>query len=153
VTFDVPRSFLADVAAFDFYFVSGDSSDDEDNAIDLAPNASAWWKYTLANKPPLRLVAGAPRGTPARPVAGRRFAVSVHVLRSDTARGITSGSVVCDIRVAGKGVSATGRARAGLASCSLLVPETAGGTALRGSMTVRSGGKSVVARFAFAVRR
>jgi hypothetical protein len=153
VTFDVPRSFLGDVAAFDFYFVSGDSSDDEDNAIDLAPNGNAWWKYTLANKPPLRLVAGAPRGTPARPVAGRRFAVTVPVVRSDTTRGLTSGSVACDVRVAGNPVRATGRVRAGLASCSLLVPESAAGTALRGSMTVRFGGKSVVARFAFAVRR
>lgn len=153
VTFDVPRSFLGDVASFDFYFVSGDSSDDEDNAIDLAPNGNAWWKYTLAYKPPLRLVAGVPRGTPARPVPGRRFAVSVPVLRSDTARGITSGSVACDIRVAGERVGATGRARTGLASCSLLVPESAAGATLRGSMTVRSGGKSVRARFTFAVRR
>jgi hypothetical protein len=74
-------------------------------------------------------------------------------VRSDTARGLASGSVACDVRVAGRPVRATGRVRAGLASCSLLVPESAAGTALRGSMTVRSGGKSVVARFAFAVRR
>jgi hypothetical protein len=153
VTFDVPRSFLAEVASFDFYFVSGDSTEDEDNAIDFAPNGNRWWRYALANKPPLRLVAGAPRGTPTRPIAGRRFTVSVPVLRSDTARGVTSGSVACDVRIAGVRVSAAGRVRAGQASCSVSVPKSASGAGLRGSMTVRSGRASVTARFAFAVRR
>ena len=41
VRIDVPRRFLQDVAGFDFYLVSGDSFDDEDNAIDLAPNGDA----------------------------------------------------------------------------------------------------------------
>ena len=153
VTFDVPRKFLGDVASFDFYLVSGDSSDDEDNAIDLAPNGNAWWKYTLTNKPTLRLVVGEPRGTPARPSAGRRFAVSIPVVRSDTARPLTSGSVACDVRVAGVRVNATGRVRSGQASCSLVVPASASGAPLRGALTVRSGGKTASARFAFVVRR
>ena len=153
VTFDVPRRFLSDVASFDFYLVSGDSSDDEDNAIDIAPNGNAWWKYTLTNKPAVRLVVGEPRGTPARPIAGRRFAVSVPVVRSDTARPLTSGSVACDVRVAGARVNATGRVRSGQASCSLTVPADASGATLRGTLTVRSAGKTSSARFAFAVRR
>jgi hypothetical protein len=152
VTFDVPRKFLGDVASFNFYLVSGDSSDDEDNAIDIAPNGSAWWKYTLANKPALRLVVGEPKGTPARPVAGRRFVVSVPVVRSDTARPLGSGSVACDVRVAGARLSATGRVRSGQATCSLVVPGNAAGRALRGTMKVRSGGKAASTRFAFVVR-
>jgi hypothetical protein len=153
VTFDVPRRFLEEVAAFDFYLVSGDSVDDDDSALDLAPNGDAWWKYTLANKPPLHLIAGTPRGIPARPAAGRRFTVTVPVLRSDTVRGITSGSVACKARVAGQDVSAPGRVGGGVARCTLDMPAGASGTTLRGAMTVRSGGKSVVARFTFPVRR
>jgi hypothetical protein len=153
VTFDVPRRFLQDVAGFDFYLVSGDSVDDEDSAIDLAPNGDAWWKYTLANRPPLHLVAGTPRGIPARPSAGKRFTVTVPVLRSDTVRGVTSGAAACSARVAGQVVSAPGRVGGGIARCTLSVPAGASGATLRGTMTVRSGGASVVARFAFPVRR
>jgi len=152
VTVDVPRGVLDDVASFDFYLISGDSEDEEeDNAIDLAPDGDAWWKYALVNKAPLRLIVGAPRGVPAQPRAGKRFAVVVPVRRSDTARGITSGSVACTVTVQGKRVRATGSVAAGLARCSLAVPAGARGT-VRGAMVVRSGGKSVSARFAFAIR-
>ena len=153
VTFDVPRALLDDVASFDFYVVSGDSdADDEDNAIDLAPDGDRWWRYTLANKPPLRLIADDARGIPAGPRAGRAFSVVVPVRRSDTARGITSGSATCSVRVAGKRVQAAGKVSAGTARCALRVPAGAGGAALRGSMVVRSAGKSVTTRFSFPVR-
>ena len=153
VTFDVPRALLEDVASFDFYVVSGDSeTDDEDNAIDLAPDGDRWWRYTLANKPPLRLIAEDARGLPARPRAGRTFSVVVPVRRSDTARGITSGSATCTVQVAGKPVQATGKVGAGNGRCSLRVPAGSRGTALRGSIVVRSGGKAVTTRFSFPVR-
>jgi hypothetical protein len=151
VTFSVPRAFLNDVATFGFYLLSGHSSDDEDNAIDIAPNGAAWWKYTLAHKPPVSLDAGNPRGIPARAVAGGRFTVAVPVARSDTARGITSGSVACDMRVAGDKIHATGAVRTGIASCSVVVPGDAAGAAIRGSMVVRSAGKVVTVPFAFPV--
>ena len=152
VTFTVPRRFLRDVHGFDFYLVSGHSEGDEDHALDWAPNGDAWWSYALANKPPLSLRAGTPRATPPRPSAGRRFTVAVPVLRSDTARGITSGSAACKLRVAGRNYSVRGGVRAGLASCSLALPAAASGV-VRGSMTVRSSGKSTAARFAFPVKR
>jgi len=153
VTFDVPRALLEEVASFDFYVVSGDSdSDDEDNAIDLAPNGDRWWRYTLANKPPLHLIADEARGIPARPRASRTFSVVVPVRRSDTARAITSGSATCAVRVAGKPVRAAGKVSAGTGRCSLRVPAGVGGATLRGSVVVRSAGKSVTARFSFLVR-
>jgi hypothetical protein len=152
VTVDVPRRFLQDVAGFDFYLVSGDSFDDEDNALDLAPDGDGWWKYTLANKPPLRLLAGAPKGVPARPSAGKRFTVAVPVLRSDTLRPLTAGSATCTARVSGQALSAPGRVSGGFARCTLSVPAGSSG-ALRGTMTVRSGRASVATRFTFAVRR
>ena len=153
VTFDVPRALLDDVASFDFYVVGGHSDqDDEDNAIDLAPNGDRWWRYALANKPPLHLIADDARGVPARPRAGRSFSVVVPVRRSDTARGITSGSATCTVRVAGKPVQAAGKVAAGTGRCSLRVPGEARGTPLRGSIVVRSAGKSVTTRFSFPVR-
>lgn len=153
VTFDVPRALLDDVASFDFYVVSGDSeTDEQDNAIDLAPDGDRWWRYTLANKPPLHLIAEDARGIPGRPRAGRAFSVVVPVRRSDTARGITSGSATCAVRVAGKSLPAVGKVSAGKGRCSLRVPAGSRGTALRGSIVVRSGGKSVTTRFSFPVR-
>jgi len=154
VTIAVPRRVLDDVTGFDFYLVSGDSdpSGDTDVAIDLAPNGDAWWRYTLVNKAPLRLIAGDPRGAPAQPRAGRLFTVTVPVTRSDTARGITSGSVACTVRVGGTVVKTSGRVAAGGGRCSLRVPADASKRVVRGSMVVRSSGKSVTTRFSFRVK-
>ena len=89
---------------------------------------------------------------PARPRSGRAFSVVVPVRRSDTARGITSGSATCTVRVAGRPVRAAGKVAAGTGRCSLRVPAGASGAALRGSIVVRSAGKSVTTRFSFPVR-
>jgi hypothetical protein len=153
-TFSVPRPFLDDVASFDFYLVSGDWDPDaeEDDALDWAPDGEAWWKYSLVNKAPLRLIAGDARGIPAKPAGGKQFTVLVPVTRSDTARPITAGAVACDLTVAGERVQVKGRVAAGTARCSVKVPAGASGSALRGSMLVRSGGKSVKTGFAFRVR-
>lgn len=154
VTFEVPRRFLDDVASFDYYLISGDSnpSGDEDYAVDLAPDGDAWWKYTLVNKAALRLIAGVPSGTPAKPRAGRLFKVAVPVTRSDTARGIQSGSAACVVRIGGQKVKAAGRVVSGKGLCSILVPQGASGRLIRGSITVRSSGKSVATRFSFRVK-
>jgi hypothetical protein len=154
VTFEVPRSFLDDVASFDYYLISGDSdpSGDEDYALDLAPDGDAWWRYTLVNKAALRLIAGVPSGTPAKPHAGRLFKVTVPVTRSDTARGIESGSAACAVRIGGQRVKAAGRVVPGRGLCSILVPQGASGRLIRGSITVRSSGKSIATRFSFSVK-
>lgn len=153
-TFSVPRRFLDDVASFDFYLVSGDwdPAAEEDDALDWAPNGEAWWKYSLVNKAPLRLIAGDARGIPAKPAAGKKFTVLVPVKRSDTARPITSGVVACDMTVAGKRVQVKGSVSGGLARCSVTVPAGSTGSVVRGSMLVRSDGKSVKTGFAFRVR-
>jgi hypothetical protein len=153
-TFAVPRRFLNDVASFDYFLASGDWNPDleEENAVDLAPDGDAWWRYELVNRAPVRLIAGAPKTKPTAPVAGKPFAVRVPVTRSDTARGITSGSVACAFRVDGRTVQVRGSVRAGSGVCSLLVPRSARGQRVRGSMLVRSSGKSVATRFAYRVR-
>ncbi|HEU0246852.1 MAG TPA: hypothetical protein VFR38_07170 [Gaiellaceae bacterium] len=154
VVFDVPRRFLDDVASFDYYLISGESdpSGDEDYALDLAPDGDAWWRYTLVNKAALRLIAGAPSGTPVKPRAGRLFKITVPVTRSDTARGIESGSAACAVRIGGQNVKAEGRVVSGKALCSILVPQGASGRVIRGSITIRSSGKSIATRFSFRVK-
>ena len=151
VTFVVSRRFLDNVASFGFYLISGHVSGDDDVAIDVAPNGAAWWRYTLTHKPPLSLAAGTPRGIPPGAVAGKRFTVAIPVTRSDTARRITSGSVACDLRVAGEAIDAIGAVHGGLATCSFGVPGDAAGATIRGLMTVRSAGEAVRARFTFPV--
>ena len=84
------------------------------------------------------------------PRAGKPFTISLPVRRSDTNRGITSGTVRCKVTADGIQVRATGTVEGGRARCSLAVPN--GARAVRGSMTVRSGGAAVTARFSFKVR-
>jgi len=118
--------------------------------FDFAPNNLSWWRYQLANPIAVRLLAGRAVGVPARPRAGVPFTISVPVRRSDTNQAITSGIVTCNVVVAGKRVRAQGRIRAGKAQCALRVPNV--GATVRGSVTVRSGGATVVSRFSFRVR-
>jgi hypothetical protein len=119
--------------------------------FDFAPDNLSWWRYKLANPAAVRLLAGRVVGTPARPLVGAPFTISVPVRRSDTNQAITSGSVTCNVLVAGKRVRAQGRFRAGKAQCSLRIPST-GGT-VSGSVIVRSGGATVTSRFSFRVPR
>ncbi len=152
VTLDVHRSELDDVARFGFSLISADINTLAESvlALDFMPDDQSFFRYTLANKPPLRLIGGQTFGTPGSPSAGRPFTVKLPVRRSDTGRAITSGTVTCNVTAGGKRVPAVGKVRAGGGQCSLVVPETA--ALVRGSLTVHSGGKSVTARFSFPVR-
>ena len=120
-------------------------------AVDFAPSDLSYWGYVLANRPALILVAKQPVGTPGRPKAGRSFAVSLPVTRSDTGRPISSGTVGCRVRVAGVAVRATGRVVEGSARCAFVVPRAAKGKQLRGTISVRTGGTLVSRDFAFSV--
>ncbi|MBA3375533.1 MAG: hypothetical protein H0U00_06930 [Actinobacteria bacterium] len=152
VTVDLHRSELADGSRFGFAVTSADLDLGSESILgaDFAPEDGTYWRYTLANKPALRLLATRALAAPVRPRAGRPFTISVPVSRSDTKRGITGGTVTCAVAADGTKVRATGRVRAGQGQCSLVVPH--GASTIGGSMTVRSGGKSVTARFSFTVR-
>ena len=121
-------------------------------AADLAPNDYSYWGYALANRPALTLAARPDLGTrPSRPRAGTQFTVSLAVTRSDTGRPITSGTVGCRVLAAGAKVPATGRVAGGSAQCAFVVPRTAKGKVLRGTISVRLGGKTVARDFSFVV--
>lgn len=148
LVFEVHRSELDDVARFGFNVVSSVLDADGDYAAwDIAPDSSAW-RYVLTHRPPLRLIADAVKGAPERPVPGRPFTVRVPVRRSDTSRGLTSGKVDCRVAVGGRTLKLSGEITKGTASCTVRVPRNA--VAVRGSMVVRSLGKSITLWFAGA---
>lgn len=151
VTIDVHRSELDGVASFGFRVVSADLNPLTGAlvAVDFAPDSGTFWRYTLANAAAPRLVAGKATGAPARPRPGRAFTIATPVRRSDTNRAITSGSVTCDVRADAARVRATGRIRGGHGQCALLVPPNA--RLITGSMTIRSGGRTVTKSFRFRV--
>ena len=154
VTFEVHRSALGNPKRVGFRVTSAsiDSSTGRAVAFDQAPNSSPFWRYALTNIPAVRLVAGKAFGTPASARAGAPFAVSLPVRRSDTGRRITSGSVVCHVRVGGKKVRAMASIVAGSGRCSFVVPASAADKTVRGSITVLVNGKSVTADFRYTVR-
>ena len=154
VTLDVHRSELGDVRRFQFratsavlHFGTGLTF-----GVDQAPDIrTTYWGYQFANKTVVRLVAGKTLARPAAPRAGARFTVRVPMKRSDTNRAITSGTVTCKVRVAGRPVQATGKIRTGRAECAFVVPQK--GKTVSGSLTVRSAKVSATSRFSFRVRR
>jgi len=154
VTIEIHGSELGSTSRFGFAVTAADLSLGADDilGIDVAPEGLAFWKYTLVNRPALVLTKTRLLATPAQPRAGKLFAISIGVRRSDTGAGITSGRVGCDVSVDGKGVAARGSVLGGQARCTFLVPKSAAGSRLRGAINVRVDGKSVTARFAYAVR-
>jgi hypothetical protein len=89
--------------------------------------------------------------TPARPRAGKPFVLTLAVRRSDTGKGVTSGTVSCRVLLNEKKVPAKGSVVRGSGRCAFVVPASAKGKLLRGTITVRSSGKSVAADFSYLV--
>ena len=154
VSIDLHASELANRSRFRFSLLSADFSSAIQGvvAVDLAPDDFTFWRYALVNRPALRLTVTRLFARPAQPQAGKPFAVHAAVSRSDTQRPIASGSVRCRASVGGKAVAAKGSVTGGSARCALVVPGGAKGKALRGTITVRTGGTSVSRRFAYVVR-
>lgn len=152
LTIQVHRSELGNVTQLGF--AVGAAHIDEAggfDALDVAPETS-FWRYALVNKPQLRLVAGKPAASPARPAAGKSFSVSVPVTRSDSGKPITTGSATCTVKVGGVAVRAAGRVAGGRARCTFRLPAGSAGKRVTGSVVVRSGGTTVTVRFAYTVR-
>jgi hypothetical protein len=153
VTVDIHRSELENTSRFGFAVTAADVNVVADSVvgIDFAPDNGSFWRYTLTNKAAVRLLAARAVGAPKAPRAGKPFTITLPVRRSDTNRGITRGTVTCNVTTDGARVRATGRVGGGSARCSLVVPK--GASVIRGSMTVVSGGAAVSSRFSFRVLR
>jgi hypothetical protein len=154
VALDLHVSELDNSSRFRFSLLSADVNTATQSvvAVDVAPDDLTFWRYSLANRPALRLSAKRFVTTPGRPLAGKPFAIDLPVTRSDTGRAITSGAVSCRVLAAEKRVAAKGSVVHGAGRCAFVVPASARGKVLRGTVTVRTGGKSVAADFSYVVR-
>jgi hypothetical protein len=153
VSIDVHVSELDNTRSFGFALASADvnTATQQVQAADFAPDGFAFWRYALVNKPALKLVFARIVTTPAKPKAGKPFTVGFGVTRSDTGRGVTSGTVGCRVLSHAKKVPAKGRISGGAGLCTFVVPTTARGSVIRGTVTVHSGGRSLAWDFAFVV--
>lgn len=113
---------------------------------DLAPDPGhGLWRYQVKTAA-LRLVAR--KFTAGRPRAGGLYTVRLVAARNDTGAVLGSGQVSCKASVAGKALTArTHRIVNKEARCTWLIPSTARGQTLRGSIAVAFEGKKVTKSF------
>ena len=154
VTIEVRRSAVGRALRFGFSVTTADFDPLGGTvlALDIAPDSGGFYRYTLANKPVLSLAATRLSAAPTQPRAGKPFTVNLAVRRSDTRRGITSGTASCKGTLDGRSLKGTGSVARGAGHCSFAIPSSATGARLRGTITVRVDGKSVAAGFAYDVR-
>jgi hypothetical protein len=109
---------------------------------DLAPDPGhGLWGYEV-NTAPLRLVAR--KLTAGKPRAGTLYTVRLAAARNDTGAVLESGQVTCKASVAGKALRArTQRFVNKEARCTWLIPSTARGKTIRGSIGVAFEGKTL----------
>jgi hypothetical protein len=153
VTVEVHRSELENAPRFGFSVTTLDINAEAGSVLgfDLAPDGGGFYRYALTNKPALLLTPTRLFAIPAKPRADRPFVVALAVRRSDTDRGIPSGTVVCKARVKQTQVPGKGSVKGGAGRCAFAVPAGSSGSTLSGTMTVRSGGKSVTAKFSYRI--
>ena len=126
ITLDIHRSELENASRFGFAVtaVALDAVGDAVVGIDFAPDNGSFWRYTLANKAALRLLAAAPVGAPKAPALGspsRSHCPCGGRTRTAASRAARSGARSAD----GIRVRATGTVDGGRARCSLAVPNGA----------------------------
>jgi hypothetical protein len=119
---------------------------------DIAPDAGhGLWNYTVKTTP-LALRATKFRTVPSRPRAGGLFSVRMVAVRSDTGAAIQGGTVRCTARVGGRSLTArTHRIANKEAQCAWLIPGSARGQTMRGSITVVFEGKKATRAFSASV--
>jgi hypothetical protein len=119
---------------------------------DFAPDLGhGLWNYKV-NTAPLKLVAKGFKLTPRRPLAGRTFTAALTVARNDTGATLKGGTVVCTASVAGARITARVRKFVGTqARCAWLIPGSARGKPIRGSITVVFEGRRISRSFSATV--
>jgi hypothetical protein len=150
IEISIPRPNLGTTQAFDFWLYADKYVGDEVTAEDSAPDGTAVWTYTFETKA-VQLRAQQPQGTPRFPVAGKRFVVSTFVFRETDGSRVTSGTVQCTARIAGKPLAAKPSFAVGQPSCAMTVPKTARGKILTGTIAVATKGGQVARPFRFKV--
>lgn len=150
-TFKISKADLAGVETFIFW-ADAFQLDANGNVIakDTAPDGTSVYRYTHSK--PLTLQAGTPVGVPAKPVAGKAFAVRTRVTRGDNGAALATGTVTCTVRVGTAPLRAVGRVSPGVAGCSMTLPKTAKGKLVRVTMKITFQGVSTTKSFSARVR-
>jgi hypothetical protein len=148
-TFKISRADLGGMAKFTYWADSYQfDANDAVIASDTAPDGTAAWQYLFA---PLTLRAGPVASLPARPAAGKPFAVGTAVLRADINAPLASGTVKCTVRVGTAPLRATGSISRGIAVCSMKLPKTSKGKLVRVTMKVTFQGVSTTKTYSARV--
>jgi hypothetical protein len=155
------------------FWIGTVTSTDADTMSDEAPN-DGMYTYTLPTTPPappppttpppptpaptppapvvVKPVIAGPTTAPAKPVAGKRFAVTFAVTRSDNGKPLVTGKMVCDPSVAGKVIPHVESFKAGKVRLVFTVPKAAKAKTLKVRLTIRSNGQSATRIANFRVR-
>ena len=149
-TFKISKADLGAPDKFSFW-VESYQFDATGNVVgqDAAPDGTAVYEYTIAK--PLTLRAGTTTTVPARPRAGKAFAVRARITRGDTGGPLASGTVTCTVSVGTARIRASGRVSGGVAVCNMTIPKKAKGKFVRGTMKVTFQGVSTTKTFSYRV--
>jgi hypothetical protein len=128
----------------DFTKASWDVTPDQSGKCAVSPeplhSTCPLWDYGVRYGP-ARLVAKPLTLSPARPVAGRRLTVTLSAARTDTGEPAVAGRVICKASVATVALRApVQRFVQGRPTCAFVVPTSARGRRLVGSITVVADG-------------
>jgi hypothetical protein len=119
---------------------------------DAAPDPGHGLFNYVVNTAPLKLVAKGYKLTPSRPAAGRTFTAALTVARNDTGATLKGGTVLCTATVGGARITARVRKFVGTqARCAWLIPGSARGKPIRGSITVVFEGRRISRSFSATV--
>jgi CotH protein/lamin tail-like protein/uncharacterized protein DUF11 len=124
-----------------------------DNTIVLRANTPA--PVSLPDLPTstvMRPILGTPVGSPAKPVAGRRFTFVLPVTRSDTRAPLSTGKMDCDPSVSGRTLVHTDSFKAGKARLSFVVPRSARGKLLKVRIAITAAGRTARHTYTYPVR-
>jgi len=115
---------------------------------DAAPDfGKGLWAYEVKIAP-AKLLLKSFSTTPLKPIAGKLFSVRLSVARSDTGALLSSGEVTCLARVAGSPLVARSHKFVGKqATCAWVIPRTAKGKVIRGSISVVFEGRKITKSF------
>jgi len=130
---------------------SNGKDDDGDGKIDGQDLGCSSPTDNNESDDPVTLKAGKPIVVPAKGRAGKVVVVGAPVIRVETGKLITSGTVRCSGRIAGKALPASGKVISGLAACGFKVPLKAKGKVVVGTITVTVLRKTKVIPFSFKV--
>ncbi len=142
--------FVVDAASGIVVGANGDA--DFTNAHDdFAPDAGhGTYSYQVLTKLVLRAVAFTTSPSPAK--AGKQFSAGLAATENDTNSAVTQGSVACTARVAGKLIAVKAhRIVNGVAACVWVIPKTAKGKTVRGTIVLTVRGVSLTRSFSAKV--